>query len=133
MAFFPGANASQRTWPLETRERGMIISPFATQSRTRRISEQRRALGVEPSPLRRGGEIGRWQLLRRSREPYAQVLFVPKDSNFQLVEMTPEEDAKRRELEHAIQESRSEIADHFWKHPDNTQLFGLARFFLTPA
>ncbi len=57
----------------------------------------------------------------RKGQPFAQVLFVPKQPNYELVEMTAEEAERRQGLEKAIRESRMEIAENHWQHPDNVQ------------
>jgi len=53
----------------------------------------------------------------RKDEPYCQLLFVPRRADYELVEMTPDEQAKRRKMEEAIIASRSHIATNIWHNP----------------
>ncbi len=58
----------------------------------------------------------------RKGEPYAQLLFVPQSVSYDLVELTPEEAARRRELQAAMTIARAEIADHSWQDCDGAIL-----------
>ena len=66
----------------------------------------------------RAPRVGERHVFRKG-EPFAQVLFVPKVVQYELTEMTDAENDARRRLERDIQESRLEIAEHVWRHPDN--------------
>jgi tetratricopeptide (TPR) repeat protein len=57
----------------------------------------------------------------RKGEPFAQILFVPRQVGYELTEMTDDEYARRQTLERAIQNARLEIAENVWRHPDNVQ------------
>lgn len=52
----------------------------------------------------------------RKGDPIAQILFVPQRMRYDLVKMTPEEEAARRELEHSIETARLKIADNIWRN-----------------
>src|SRR5688572_28765741 len=50
----------------------------------------------------------------RKGEPYAQIIFVPQRLNYELIKMTPEEEAHRRKLDVQIETARLQIADNVW-------------------
>lgn len=54
----------------------------------------------------------------RKGEPYAQLLFVPHHVRYRLTPMTPDEAARRRELEFNIAVAKSRIADNVWHNPE---------------
>jgi Flp pilus assembly protein TadD len=58
----------------------------------------------------------------RKGEPYAQLLFVPDGVDYHLVELTPEEAERRRELEAAMAIGRQQLADHRWQDCDGAAL-----------
>jgi tetratricopeptide (TPR) repeat protein len=60
---------------------------------------------------------GRQHVFRKG-EPYAQVLFVPHRAGYDLVRMTPEEEAARRATELAIDKTKHAIADNIWHDRD---------------
>jgi Tfp pilus assembly protein PilF len=53
----------------------------------------------------------------RKGEPFVQILFVPKQHKCKLEAMSPEESAKTRELELAIEAARQDIAENVWHSP----------------
>lgn len=50
----------------------------------------------------------------RKGEPYVQLLFVPQRVAYDTVRLTPEEEARRRELDAAIDLAKSHVADNRW-------------------
>ena len=58
----------------------------------------------------------------RKGEPYAQILLVPKHIDYELVKMSPEEAAARRDLEAAIEATRLTLANHKWQNARGLQL-----------
>src|SRR5205823_904403 len=58
----------------------------------------------------------------RKGEPYAQLLFLPKDVQYHTAEMAPDEAARRRELASAMTVARGDIADHSWQDCDGAVL-----------
>jgi tetratricopeptide (TPR) repeat protein len=58
----------------------------------------------------------------RKGEPYAQIIFVPKRTNYELVKLTPEEEAHRRKLDGEIDMARLQIADNVWHNSSGYQL-----------
>ena len=58
----------------------------------------------------------------RKGEPYAQILFLPHRAGYEIAEMTPEEDAQRRERERQIETARFQIADNVWHNLDGAPL-----------
>ena len=58
----------------------------------------------------------------RKGEPYAQIIFVPKRTNFELVKLTAEEEAHRRKLDSEIEMARLQIADNVWHNSSGYQL-----------
>jgi Tfp pilus assembly protein PilF len=64
----------------------------------------------------RAPEQGRRHIFRKG-EPFVQVLFVPHRVKYDIAQMTFEESAERRELEHAIERCKSDIAEHSWHNP----------------
>jgi Flp pilus assembly protein TadD len=58
----------------------------------------------------------------RKGDPYAQLLFVPQKVSFEPVQMTREEDDKRREQERMIDLARAEIATNIWHNSSGHQL-----------
>ena len=70
----------------------------------------------------------------RKGEPFAQILFVPRQTTYELTPMSAAHYEERRKLEAAIGNARLEIAEHVWRHPDNVQFNNhyklLARAFL---
>lgn len=57
----------------------------------------------------------------RKGEPYAQVLFIPQDQGVQLVQMSPEEEAQRAEMEQQVQTAQSHIAKNVWHNPSGQE------------
>jgi Flp pilus assembly protein TadD len=57
----------------------------------------------------------------RKGEAYAQVLFVPQRGGYKVTAMTPAEEAARRDLEQALDEAKSHVADHSWRNPDGAE------------
>lgn len=53
----------------------------------------------------------------RKGEPYVQLLIVPQRVSYELTRMTPEEEKRRRDLEHSIILSAPEIATNVWRNP----------------
>ena len=70
----------------------------------------------------------------RKGEPFAQILFVPRQTTYDLTPMSAEHYEERRKLEQGIGNARLEIAENVWRHPDNVQFNNhyklLARAFL---
>ena len=54
----------------------------------------------------------------RKGEPYAQLIFVPHRTGYELEKMTPEEERQRRELERDIDLAKFEVADNVWTDLD---------------
>jgi Flp pilus assembly protein TadD len=59
---------------------------------------------------------GRRHIFRRG-EPYAQIIFVPQEMDYQLIPMTPEEEARRRRLETDVSLAGPQIARNIWHNP----------------
>jgi Tfp pilus assembly protein PilF len=53
----------------------------------------------------------------RKGEPFAQLLFVPRQIQYELTRMSFEESADRRDLEHAIETTQLDLADNIWRNP----------------
>jgi tetratricopeptide (TPR) repeat protein len=64
----------------------------------------------------RAPEQGRRHIFRKG-EPFVQILFVPHRVKYDMAEMTFAESAERRELEHAIEGCKFDIAEHIWHNP----------------
>jgi tetratricopeptide (TPR) repeat protein len=70
----------------------------------------------------------------RKGEPFAQILFVPRQTTYELTPMSAMRYEQRRKLEQGISNARLEIAENVWRHPDNVEFNNhyklLARAFL---
>jgi Tfp pilus assembly protein PilF len=53
----------------------------------------------------------------RKGEPYVQLLFVPQRVAYETTVMTPQEEAKRREVEAAIDGAKGQISENVWHNP----------------
>jgi Tfp pilus assembly protein PilF len=53
----------------------------------------------------------------RKGEPYVQLLFVPQRVAYEATAMTPEEGARRRELEGAIDGAKAQLSENVWHNP----------------
>ena len=53
----------------------------------------------------------------RKGEPYVQLLFVPQRVAYETAAMTPEEEARRRELEGAIDAAKAHVSENVWHNP----------------
>jgi tetratricopeptide (TPR) repeat protein len=58
----------------------------------------------------------------RKGEAYAQIIFVPKRTNIELIKLTSEEEAHRRKLDSEIEISKLQIADNVWHNSSGYQL-----------
>jgi tetratricopeptide (TPR) repeat protein len=58
----------------------------------------------------------------RKGEPYAQIIFVPKRTGYELVKLSPEEEQHRRTLDQEIDIARLQIADNIWQNSSGYQL-----------
>ena len=56
----------------------------------------------------------------RKGEPYVQLLFVPQRVAYETAPLTPEEEAKRREAEDAIDVAKRELSENTWHNPAGT-------------
>jgi hypothetical protein len=70
----------------------------------------------------------------RPGEPFAQIIVIPADSEFELVEMDEEEAAERELQSRRIHESRDTLsADTQWTSSTNTVFDGTYRHLLSAA
>jgi len=53
----------------------------------------------------------------RKGEAYAQIIFVPQETAYSLVPMTPQEEAWRKQLEHDVSLAGPQIARNIWHNP----------------
>ena len=53
----------------------------------------------------------------RKGEPYVQLLFVPQRVAYEPTAMTSEEEARRRELEAAIDTAKAHVSENIWHNP----------------
>lgn len=58
----------------------------------------------------------------RKGEPYAQIIFVPRRANYDLVKLSGEEETLRRKLDGEIDTARLQIADNVWHNASGYQL-----------
>lgn len=64
--------------------------------------------------------IGERHIFRKG-DPYVQLLIVPQKADYELIPMTPEENAKRREMESKITLAKSFIAKNVWQNPGGAE------------
>jgi hypothetical protein len=70
----------------------------------------------------------------RPGEPFAQILVIPEEANFDLVEMTEDEQADRELRSRRIYQARSTLAaDTHWRSTTNTAFDGVYRHILRAA
>jgi len=70
----------------------------------------------------------------RPGEPMAQIMIIPEESDFELAEMSDEEQADRELRSRRIYEARSTLAaDTHWKSRSNTAFDGIYRHILRAA
>jgi len=70
----------------------------------------------------------------RPGEPFAQIIVIPEESEFELVEMDEEEAAERELQSRRIHESRDTLsADTHWTSSTNTVFDGTYRHLLSAA
>ena len=70
----------------------------------------------------------------RPGEPMAQIILVPEENNFDLVDMTEKEAADRELRARRIYQARSTLAaDTHWKSSTNTAFDGIYRHMLRAA
>jgi Flp pilus assembly protein TadD len=62
------------------------------------------------------------QHIFRKGEPYAQIIFVPQRSAYELQKMTPDQEASRRKMDADIESARLQIADNIWQNSSGYQL-----------
>ncbi len=65
--------------------------------------------------------VGHRHIFRKG-EPYAQIIFVPKKTSYELVKMEGDEEAHRRKLDGEIDLARLQIADNIWQNSSGYQL-----------
>jgi tetratricopeptide (TPR) repeat protein len=58
----------------------------------------------------------------RKGEPFAQILLVPRQVNYELTRMSKEEGEERAKLERAMDKARLAIADKTWQNSDGAQM-----------